>query len=86
MHPFYILIKHSWLHLLMSFVVLAYYLQHLKAQMTNNCTHHWLNSNTMPGCLEQYQKLLDEAGAKENKELGLTGPKNNIGLSTDDVR
>jgi hypothetical protein len=25
-------------------------------------------------CLEQYQKLLDEAEAKENEELGLAGP------------
>ncbi|CAK5264076.1 unnamed protein product [Mycena citricolor] len=36
-------------------------------------------------CLERYQKLLDEAEAKENEELGLTGPAD-TGPSADDVR
>src|SRR5260370_4478497 len=29
---------------------------------------------TATQCLERYQKLLDEAEAKENEELGLAGP------------
>ncbi|KAJ7273436.1 pre-mRNA splicing factor component-domain-containing protein [Mycena haematopus] len=37
-------------------------------------------------CLERYQKLLDEAEAKENEELGLTGPNGDSGPSADDVR
>jgi pre-mRNA-splicing factor CDC5/CEF1 len=37
-------------------------------------------------CLERYQKLLDEAEAKENEELGLTGPDGDAGPSADDVR
>ncbi|KAJ7135046.1 pre-mRNA splicing factor component-domain-containing protein [Mycena crocata] len=37
-------------------------------------------------CLERYQKLLDEAEAKENEELGLTGPDGDSGPSADDVR
>ncbi|KAG1715612.1 hypothetical protein ID866_1536 [Astraeus odoratus] len=41
---------------------------------------------TATQCLERYQKLLDEAEAKENEELGLTGPKGDIGPSADDVR
>lgn len=41
---------------------------------------------TATQCLERYQKLLDEAEAKENEELGLTGPKDDIGPSADDVR
>ncbi|KAJ7687575.1 pre-mRNA splicing factor component-domain-containing protein [Mycena olivaceomarginata] len=36
-------------------------------------------------CLERYQKLLDEAEAKENEELGLAGPGDD-GPSADDVR
>lgn len=36
-------------------------------------------------CLERYQKLLDEAEAKENEELGLVGPEDS-GPSADDVR
>jgi pre-mRNA-splicing factor CDC5/CEF1 len=36
-------------------------------------------------CLERYQKLLDEAEAKENEELGLAGPGDS-GPSADDVR
>ncbi|KAI6002817.1 pre-mRNA splicing factor component-domain-containing protein [Pisolithus albus] len=40
---------------------------------------------TATQCLERYQKLLDEAEAKENEELGLTGPKD-TGPSADDVR
>ncbi|KAF7338529.1 Cell division control protein Cdc5 [Mycena venus] len=36
-------------------------------------------------CLERYQKLLDEAEAKENEELGLAGP-GDTGPSADDVR
>ena len=31
-------------------------------------------------CLECYQKLLDEAEAKENEELGLSGPGGEAGL------
>ncbi|KAJ7098181.1 pre-mRNA splicing factor component-domain-containing protein [Mycena belliarum] len=37
-------------------------------------------------CLERYQKLLDEAEAKENEELGLGGPEGDTGPSADDVR
>ncbi|KAF5387006.1 hypothetical protein D9615_001751 [Tricholomella constricta] len=37
-------------------------------------------------CLERYQKLLDEAEAKENEELGLVGPDGDSGPSADDVR
>ncbi|KAJ6455856.1 pre-mRNA splicing factor component-domain-containing protein [Mycena sanguinolenta] len=37
-------------------------------------------------CLERYQKLLDEAEAKENEELGLAGPSGDSGPSADDVR
>ncbi|KAJ7632336.1 pre-mRNA splicing factor component-domain-containing protein [Roridomyces roridus] len=37
-------------------------------------------------CLERYQKLLDEAEAKENEELGLTGPDGDSGPSADDIR
>jgi pre-mRNA-splicing factor CDC5/CEF1 len=37
-------------------------------------------------CLERYQKLLDEAEAKENEELGLAGPDGDHGPSADDVR
>ncbi|KAI6033209.1 pre-mRNA splicing factor component-domain-containing protein [Pisolithus orientalis] len=40
---------------------------------------------TATQCLERYQKLLDEAEAEENEELGLTGPKD-TGPSADDVR
>lgn len=31
---------------------------------------------TATQCLERYQKLLDEAEARENEELGLAGPGN----------
>ena len=41
---------------------------------------------TATQCLERYQKLLDEAEAKENEELGLTGPGDEAGPSADDVR
>ncbi|RIA88352.1 pre-mRNA splicing factor component-domain-containing protein [Glomus cerebriforme] len=37
-------------------------------------------------CLERYQKLLDEAEAKEGADLGLTGPVGDAGPSADDVR
>ena len=37
-------------------------------------------------CLERYQKLLDEAQAKDNEELGLTGPSDDAGPSADDIR
>ncbi|RHZ63851.1 hypothetical protein Glove_327g50 [Diversispora epigaea] len=38
-------------------------------------------------CLERYQKLLDEAEAKEGADLGLTGPTGgDAGPSADDVR
>ncbi|KAF9463250.1 pre-mRNA splicing factor component-domain-containing protein [Collybia nuda] len=37
-------------------------------------------------CLERYQKLLDEAEAKENEELGLAGPDGDSGPSVDDIR
>lgn len=40
---------------------------------------------TATQCLERYQKLLDEAEAKENEELGLAGP-GDAGASVDDVR
>ncbi|THV08057.1 hypothetical protein K435DRAFT_833326 [Dendrothele bispora CBS 962.96] len=41
---------------------------------------------TATQCLERYQKLLDEAEAKENEEFGLTGPDGDAGPSADDVR
>ena len=41
---------------------------------------------TATQCLERYQKLLDEAEAKENEEMGLTGPGDETGPSADDVR
>ncbi|CAG8506804.1 4942_t:CDS:10 [Acaulospora colombiana] len=37
-------------------------------------------------CLERYQRLLDEAEAKEGMDLGLTGPTGDAGPSADDVR
>ncbi|TFK55328.1 hypothetical protein OE88DRAFT_1654150 [Heliocybe sulcata] len=40
---------------------------------------------TATQCLERYQKLLDEAEAKEHEELGLTGPGDG-GPSAEDVR
>ena len=40
---------------------------------------------TATQCLERYQKLLDEAEARENEELGLTGPGDG-GAAVDDVR
>jgi pre-mRNA-splicing factor CDC5/CEF1 len=41
---------------------------------------------TATQCLERYQKLLDEAEAKENEELGLAGPGGEAGPSAEDVR
>jgi pre-mRNA-splicing factor CDC5/CEF1 len=41
---------------------------------------------TATQCLERYQKLLDEAEAKENEELGLAGPSDDVGPSVDDIR
>ncbi|KAN0091287.1 pre-mRNA splicing factor component domain containing protein [Tylopilus felleus] len=41
---------------------------------------------TATQCLERYQKLLDEAEAKDNEELGLAGPGGEAGPSADDVR
>ncbi|KAF9496059.1 hypothetical protein BDN71DRAFT_1446773 [Pleurotus eryngii] len=41
---------------------------------------------TATQCLERYQKLLDEAEAKENEDLGLAGPEGDAGPSADDVR
>ncbi|TRM56633.1 pre-mRNA splicing factor component-domain-containing protein [Schizophyllum amplum] len=42
---------------------------------------------TATQCLERYQKLLDEAEAKENEELGLAGPGEDVGPSTSaDIR
>lgn len=43
---------------------------------------------TATQCLERYQKLLDEAEAKENDELGLGGPEGaeTLAPSGDDVR
>ncbi|KAJ4488275.1 pre-mRNA splicing factor component-domain-containing protein [Lentinula aciculospora] len=41
---------------------------------------------TATQCLERYQKLLDEAEAKDNEELGLAGPDGDAGPSADDVR
>jgi len=42
---------------------------------------------TATQCLERYQKLLDEAEAKEHEELGLAGPSDGAtGPSADDVR
>jgi len=40
---------------------------------------------TATQCLERYQKLLDEAEAKDNEELGLAGP-GDAGAGVDDVR
>jgi len=44
-----------------------------------------LVGRTATQCLERYQKLLDEAEAKENQELGLSGP-GDVGPGADDVR
>ncbi|QRW15100.1 pre-mRNA-splicing factor CEF1 [Ceratobasidium sp. AG-Ba] len=42
---------------------------------------------TATQCLERYQKLLDDAEAKENEELGLGGPEGGeAGPSADDIR
>lgn len=41
---------------------------------------------TATQCLERYQKLLDEAEAKENEELGLAGPGGEAGPSSDEIR
>lgn len=41
---------------------------------------------TATQCLERYQKLLDDAEAKENEELGLTGPEGESAPSADDIR
>jgi pre-mRNA-splicing factor CDC5/CEF1 len=43
---------------------------------------------TATQCLERYQKLLDEAEARENDELGLGGPAGAeaVAPSADDVR
>ncbi|KAH7927534.1 hypothetical protein BV22DRAFT_1193572 [Leucogyrophana mollusca] len=42
---------------------------------------------TATQCLERYQKLLDEAEAKENEELGLAGPGGaEAGPNADDIR
>lgn len=41
---------------------------------------------TATQCLERYQKLLDEAEAKENEELGFAGPGGEAGPSADDIR
>ncbi|KAJ8588540.1 hypothetical protein M405DRAFT_769003, partial [Rhizopogon salebrosus TDB-379] len=41
---------------------------------------------TATQCLERYQKLLDEAEAKENEELGLAGPGAESAPSADDIR
>ncbi|TFK42841.1 pre-mRNA splicing factor component-domain-containing protein [Crucibulum laeve] len=41
---------------------------------------------TATQCLERYQKLLDEAEAKENEELGLAGPSGDSGPGADDIR
>jgi pre-mRNA-splicing factor CDC5/CEF1 len=41
---------------------------------------------TATQCLERYQKLLDEAEAKENEELGLAGPGIEAGPSSDEIR
>jgi pre-mRNA-splicing factor CDC5/CEF1 len=41
---------------------------------------------TATQCLERYQKLLDEAEAKDNEELGLAGPGEESGPSADDIR
>jgi len=37
-------------------------------------------------CYERYQKLLDEAEAKENEDLGLSGPSGDAGPGADDIR
>ncbi|KAF9792452.1 pre-mRNA splicing factor component-domain-containing protein [Thelephora terrestris] len=41
---------------------------------------------TATQCLERYQKLLDEAEAKENEELGLAGPGGEAGPSSEEIR
>jgi pre-mRNA-splicing factor CDC5/CEF1 len=41
---------------------------------------------TATQCLERYQRLLDEAEAKDSEELGLAGPGGEAGPSADDVR
>ena len=53
--------------------------------MENYCTHC---GKAATQCLERYQKLLDEAEARENEELGLGGPHGGetAAPSADDVR
>ena len=41
---------------------------------------------TATQCLERYQKLLDEAEAKENEDFGLAGPSGDSGPGADDIR
>ena len=41
---------------------------------------------TATQCLERYQKLLDEAESKENEELGLAGPGDEAGPTSDEIR
>jgi pre-mRNA-splicing factor CDC5/CEF1 len=41
---------------------------------------------TATQCLERYQKLLDEAEAKEHEEMGLAGPGAEAGPSSEDIR
>jgi len=41
---------------------------------------------TAAQCYERYQKLLDEAEAKENEELGISGPSGESGTTADDIR
>jgi pre-mRNA-splicing factor CDC5/CEF1 len=41
---------------------------------------------TATQCLERYQKLLDDAEAKENESLGINGPGDEAGPSAHDIR
>ncbi len=51
--------------------------------MAHHSTHRRPHRNPMFGTLP---KLLDEAEAKENEELGLAGPSGDSGPSADDIR
>jgi pre-mRNA-splicing factor CDC5/CEF1 len=52
---------------------------------TQWCTIAPIVGRTAVQCLECYQKLLDEAEAKENEELGLTGLDGDTRPNTDDI-
>ena len=61
-------------------------LQLAKLMPTQYPTIAAMVGRTATQCLERYQKLLDEAEAKGNEELGLSGPSDDTGSGVDDIR